>query len=116
MVLVWQHPVFSNPTLLHFALTNVNFCCLLQAHCLIQPAHHAPFVTAAAMTPEAVWPRHCCPPLLLQQGKEQNLPSGKKEMGKSEVVLLFLLSLSHLSPQHHAQGVSVALHADALGS
>lgn len=75
-----------------------------------------PFVTAAAMTPEAAWPCHCCPPLPLQQEKEQNLPSGKKEMGKSEEALLFLLPLSRLSPQHGAQGVSVPLHAGALGS
>ena len=99
MVLIWQHPVFSDPMLLYFALTNVNFCSLLQARSLIQPAHHAPLQpAAAAVTQEGSWARCCCPPLALQQGRQQNLPSETKEMCKNEVVLLFLLSFSHLTP------------------
>jgi len=100
MVLIWQHPVFSDSMLLHFALTNVNFCSLLQARSLIQPAHpRSPSVRSGCLDLGGQpGERRSRLLLALQQGRYQNLPSETKETGKKKMVLLFLLSFSHPSP------------------
>lgn len=99
MVLIWQHPVFSDPMLFHFALTNVNFCSFLQAHSLIQPAHHAPLQhTVAAVIQEGSLGTLLLPSISSATRKAAKLTTETKEMGKNEVVLIFLLSFLHLPP------------------
>lgn len=82
MVLIWQHPVFFNPTLLHFALTNVNFCCLLQAHSLIQPTQHAPLCHSSCHDPRGSLGTRLLPSITSATGKREKLNIWKKGDGE----------------------------------
>lgn len=96
MVLVWLHPVFFNPTLLHFALTNIKFCCLLQEHSLIQPAHHAPLCHSSCHDPRGSLGTLLLPSITSATGKGAK-PSiwkkGDEERGRWHY---FFFSLCHI--------------------
>lgn len=96
MALVWQHPVFSNPTLLHFALTNVNFCCLLQAHSLIQPAHHAPLCHSSCHDPRGSLAMPLLPSITSATGKGAKSTIWKRRDGGKVRWYYFFFSLCHI--------------------
>lgn len=79
IALIWQHPVFSNPMLPRFALTNVNFCSLLQASSSVAMITQEGSLNMPSVT-----------------RKVAKVTFWNKEGGKNKVVLTFVLSLAHL--------------------